>query len=67
MPDVVARYEALFDFSTFFWVFSYIADEHLYLKYCIFTKHSQILHLGPTLEIQEHLPHKKTVKIRLIL
>ena len=30
-------------YSVFFWVFSYIIDEHSCLKYCFFTKHSQIV------------------------
>ena len=39
MPDVTRP----FDFVAFFWVFSYIIDEYSCLKYCIFTKHSQIV------------------------
>ena len=33
----------VFDFITFFGYFSYIIDEYSCLKYCIFTKHSQIV------------------------
>ena len=43
MPDVTSSYGAPFDLILFFWVFSYIIDDHSYLKYCIFAKLSQIV------------------------
>ena len=45
MPDVTAIYGTPLDFIAFFWVFSYIIDEYSCLKYCIFTKLSQIMYL----------------------
>ena len=43
MPDVTACFGTFFDFIAFFWIFSYTFDEHSCLKYCIFTKVSQIV------------------------
>ena len=40
MPDVTASYGTPFGFIAFFWVFAYIIDYHLCLKYFIFTKFS---------------------------
>ena len=45
MSDVTASYETTLDFIAFFLIFSYIIDDHSYLKYCIPTKFSQIVHL----------------------
>ena len=36
-------WKLLWFYCVFFWVFSYIIDEYSCLKYCIFTKHSQIV------------------------
>ena len=38
LPDVTARYGMPFDFITFFWVFSYILDDHTRLNFCVSTK-----------------------------
>ena len=40
---MTASYGMPFDFIAFFWIFSYIIDEHSYLDCCIFTKLSQII------------------------
>ena len=42
MSDVAASYGTFLDFIALFWVFWYIINEYSCLKYCIFTKHSQI-------------------------
>ena len=41
--DVTAIYGKPLDFIAFFWVFSYIIDDHSFLKCCISTKLSQIV------------------------
>ena len=45
MPEVTASYGTPLDLIAFFWVFSYIIDDHSRLTYCIFTKLSQIVYL----------------------
>ena len=65
MPDVTASSETPFDFIVFFWVFSYIFDDHSCLNCCISTKLSLIVYLINTdmskcqmMPDDETTPHK---------